>query len=113
MGQQIFYCDICGGQIRSSGLQSGQAFEIDNRKFCLKCGPEMLRTLPKGQFKEIFQTITTPSRPMPIVSGEGAPRTQRSPRATGSAPSPVPWIAAGVAGAILLIVFLGWALGGS
>ena len=45
MGGQIFYCNICGGQIRSADLENGQAFEIENRKFCLKCGPEMLRTL--------------------------------------------------------------------
>jgi len=113
MGHQIFYCDICGGQIRSADLESGQAFEIDNRKFCLKCGPEMLRTLPKDQYKEIFQSIATPSRPTPIVTEEGAPRTKRAPRATASAPSPVGWIAAGVAGACLLIGLLWWGLGGS
>lgn len=113
MGHQIFYCDICGGQIRSTDLQSGQAFEIDNRKFCLKCGPEMLRTLPKDQYKEIFQTIATPSRPMPVVT-ESAPRsTKRLPRATASGPSAAPWIGAGVAGAVLLIGLLWWGLGGS
>jgi hypothetical protein len=113
MGHQIFYCDICGGQIRSADLQSGQAFEIDNRKFCLKCGPEMLRTLPKDQFKEIFQTITTPSRPTPAVTGDSIPRTKRIPLATEPASSAGPWIAGGVAGAILLVGLLWWAFGSS
>src|SRR6185436_1721783 len=100
MGHQIFYCDICGEQIRSADFDSGQAFEIDNRKFCLKCGPEMLRTLPKDQFKEIFQNITTPSRPVPAASSE--PRTKRVSAATGPKTSAGPWIAVAGVGAILL-----------
>ena len=111
MGHQIFYCDICGGQIRSADLEGGQAFEIDNRKFCLKCGPEMLRTLPKDQFKEIFQNIATPSRPTPVVTGEGASRTKRIPRATTAPSSPAPWMAAGLGGVVLLAGLLWWALG--
>ena len=102
MGRQIFYCDICGGQVRSADFDSGQAFEIDNRKFCLKCGPEMLRTLPKDQFKEIFQNITTPSRPFPPASSDGPPRTKRVPKATDrqpSAESPRSWSAGCCGGA--------------
>jgi hypothetical protein len=109
MGHQIFYCDICGGQIRSADLDAGQAFEIDNRKFCLKCGPEMLRTLPKDQFKEVFQTISTPSRPIPVVTPK--PRTKRVPQASGPGSSTGLWIAVGVAAAIV-IIGLGWALAG-
>jgi len=113
MGHQIFYCDICGGQIRSADFESGQAFEIDNRKFCLKCGPEMLRTLPKDQFKEIFQSITTPSRPIPPPSSEGPPRTKRVSMATGRKPSVSPWIAVAGVAAILLCGLLWWGLGSS
>jgi hypothetical protein len=113
MGHQIFYCDICGGQIRSADLEGGQAFEIDNRKFCLKCGPEMLRTLPKDQFKEIFQNIATPSRPLPVATGDPTPRTKRIPRAINPEASRTPWIAAGVVGAILLAGLLWGVLGTS
>jgi hypothetical protein len=111
MGHQIFYCDICGEQIRSADFDSGQAFEIDNRKFCLKCGPEMLRTLPKDQFKEIFQNITTPARPIPAASSE--PRTKRVSAATGPKTSAGPWIAVAGVGAILLCGLLWWGLGSS
>jgi len=113
MGHQIFYCDICGEQIRSADFDSGQAFEIDNRKFCLKCGPEMLRTLPKDQFKEIFQNITTPSKPYPSATSEGPPRTKRVPAATGSKPSAGPWIAVAGVAALLLCGLLWWGLGSS
>ena len=113
MGHQIFYCDICRAQIRSADFDSGQAFEIDNRKFCLKCGPEMLRTLPKDQFKEIFQNITTPSRPMAIPNSEGPPRTKRVAPATGPTPSAGPWIAVGGVAAILVCGLLWWGLGSS
>ena len=112
MGHQIFYCDICGGQIRSVDFDSGQAFEIDNRKFCLKCGPEMLRTLPKDQFKEIFQTITTPAKPFPSVISD-SPRTKRVPLATGTSPSAGPWIAVGGIAAFLVCGLLWWGLGSS
>jgi len=112
MGHQIFYCDICGGQIRSVDFDSGQAFEIDNRKFCLKCGPEMLRTLPKDQFKEIFQTITTPSKALPSLTSD-TPRTKRVPLATGTSPSAGPWIAVGGVAAILVCGLLWWVLGSS
>jgi type IV secretory pathway VirB10-like protein len=113
MGHQIFYCDICGEQIRSADLESGQAFEIDHRKFCLKCGPDMLRTLPKDQFKDIFQAITTPSRHSPNVTGEGAPRTKRVRLLNNPTPSKGPWIAVGVAASILLLGLLWWGLGNS
>lgn len=113
MGHEIFYCDICSEQIRSADFASGQAFEIDNRKFCLKCGPEMLRTLPKDQFKEIFQTITTPSKPLPSAPSEGPHRTKRVPMATDPSPSAGPWIAVGGVGAILLCGLLWWGLGSS
>jgi hypothetical protein len=113
MGHQIFYCDICGEQIRSADFESGQAFEIDNRKFCLKCGPEMLRTLPKDQYKEIFQSITTPSRAFPSAASDGPHRTKRVPLATGLKPSTGPWIAVGGVAAVLLCGLLWWGLGGS
>src|SRR5689334_4946159 len=113
MGKQIFYCNICGGQIRSADLENGQAFEIENRKFCLKCGPEMLKTLPKAQFKEIFQTISTPSKPFPAVTAESTPRTKRIPMAAASASSAGPWIAVGAAAAVLLVGLLWWGLGSS
>ncbi|RPH38645.1 MAG: hypothetical protein EHM91_13600, partial [Planctomycetota bacterium] len=112
MGRQIFYCDICGDQIRSADFDSGQAFEIDNRKFCLKCGPEMLRTLPKDQYKEIFQSITTPSRPFPAATSD-TPRTKRIALPTDPKPSAGPWIAVGGVAAILVCGFLWWGLGSS
>ena len=112
MGHQIFYCDICGEQIRSADFDSGQAFEIDNRKFCLKCGPEMLRTLPKDQYKEIFQSITTPSRPFPAATSD-TPRTKRISMPAGTQPSAGPWIAVGGVAAILVCGLLWWGLGRS
>jgi len=111
MGHQIFYCNICGGQIRSADLEKGQAFEIENRKFCLKCGPEMLRTLPKDQFKEIFQTISSSSKTSAAASDEAPSRTKRIPMATASPPSAGPWVAVGGIGALLLGGLLWWGLG--
>jgi hypothetical protein len=114
VGKQIFYCNICGGQIRSADLENGQAFEIENRKFCLKCGPEMLRTLPKAQFKEIFQTISTPSKPFPAATAESTPRTKRIPMAAAApGPSAGPWIAVGAGAAVLIGGLLWWGLGSS
>lgn len=111
MGHQIFYCDICGTQIRSADLQNGQAFEMENRKFCLKCGPEMLRTLPKDQFKEIFQSIATPAKPFPALAAEGPPRAKRSAPARSPGTGSGPWVAVGVAGAVVLVGLLVWGFG--
>jgi len=51
MGRELHYCSVCREQIRSLGFDSGQAFQLENRRFCLKCGPDILRMLPKDKEK--------------------------------------------------------------
>src|SRR5437867_1781253 len=65
MGHDITYCSICHEQIRWQDLQDRQAFKLDDRSFCLKCGPEMLRSLPKERVKELFQNLSAPERKEP------------------------------------------------
>src|SRR5258706_15592455 len=72
MGQEIVYCDGCGSQIRSSDFENGQAFKLDSQNFCLKCGPDMLRSLPKAQVKDILQDITSSSRGIPVLPSPAA-----------------------------------------
>jgi hypothetical protein len=105
MGNEIFYCSVCRQQIRSSDLEGGRAFQLENRHFCLTCGPEVLRTLPKEKVQGIFKTITTPSKASP--PSPAAPLRSSSTRMKVSEkPPPKSWAigAASAAGAVGVIV---------
>jgi hypothetical protein len=105
MGQEILYCAICQTQIRSVDLAHGQAFELENKTFCLKCGPEMLGTLPKARVKEIFKDITTPAKGTHLATATPRPGTTRKFRAGGGPGRRlVPVAAVG----ILLLVLVFW-----
>jgi hypothetical protein len=113
MGQEIFYCTVCQKQIRSSDLESGKAFKLENRNFCLTCGPEMLRTLPKDRVKDIWKDITTPARHTPVPATPSphgrSPSTARRVRPARRSGT---WIfAAGAAGIVLGAVGFWVALG--
>jgi hypothetical protein len=60
MGNEITYCDVCREQIRTSDFDSGRAFRLEAKNFCLKCGPEVLRSLPKDRVKDLFRTLSAP-----------------------------------------------------
>jgi outer membrane biosynthesis protein TonB len=108
MGQEISYCSVCRERIRSVDFESGQAFTLENRHFCLKCGPEMLRSLPKDKVKDIFKSITTPARHTPIVS-DVTPRTATA-RAAARRPATnsraVPASAAAVVAGLVVVWLL-------
>jgi hypothetical protein len=70
MGYEIHYCSVCQKQIRSQEVQSGKAFKLDDRIFCLSCGPDLLKNLPKDRVKEIFTTLAAPA---PTAVAAGAP----------------------------------------
>jgi hypothetical protein len=108
MGQEIFYCSVCRERIRSSDLESGQAFYYENRHFCLKCGPELLRTLPKTKVKEIFTSITTPARAMPVV--RDMPARPATSRAMAPEPTRPGWLIPAAATAVVAGVLGLWLL---
>lgn len=107
MGNEITYCDVCREQIRTSDFDSGRAFRLDSRNFCLKCGPEALRTLPKDRVKDLFRTLSAP--PPPAAPGRSSPPASTrkiivQKASTSSWVLPAVLATAGVAAAI------GWAL---
>ena len=105
VGNEIFYCSVCRGQIRTSDFDSGKAFQLENRHFCLTCGPEMLRTLPQDKVKDIFKSITTPSKSAPAVH-DGPARPPSSSRGMRVARPSTAWKipAAAAAGVAVLVV---------
>lgn len=70
MGHEILYCSLCQQQIRWQDLEAGKAFKLENRSFCLNCGPDVLKTLPKDRVREIFKAAAA-------YKGEGPPSTSR------------------------------------
>jgi hypothetical protein len=110
MGQEIFYCAVCQKQVRSADFENGQAFKLENKHYCLTCGPEMLRSLPKARVKEILKDITTPARhtlapePAPAVRRPSTTRRVREVRRPGG------WIV-GVAIALTLLGGVGLWIG--
>jgi hypothetical protein len=108
MGHEIYYCSVCREQIRSSDFDSGKAFQLENRRFCLKCGPEVLRTLPKDKVKDIFRTIAGPAKPTPVETPE-APPPRSAPSRNAAPQRPIKsWvIPAAVAGVLVGIVGFG------
>jgi len=47
MGQAILYCYQCQTQLRSQDFEKGKAFSFDDKVSCLKCAPEVLKSLPR------------------------------------------------------------------
>lgn len=120
MGQEIFYCAICGSQIRSADVEAGQAFELENKRFCVNCGPEMIRTLPKARVKDIFNYIATPlsgtrtptPKPTPLPEPAVGERKSGSARRTVEARrSKTRVIAVGAGGAVIFFLVL-WIMSG-
>src|SRR5258708_32410138 len=103
MGQEIFYCAICQKQVRSADFDSGQAFKLENKHYCLTCGPDMLRTLPKTRVKEILKDITTPARHnlMPEPAAVRRPNTARKVREVRK---PSGWIVGSIVAVPVLVV---------
>jgi outer membrane biosynthesis protein TonB len=121
MGHDITYCSVCHEQIRWQDLQQGQAFKFENRSFCLKCGPDALKSLPQERVKEILQNITTPARAMPIAPATPSrgtaishPTPRPQPAISSDSPgSRSPWGLAGlIAGVAAVLIALIVALSG-
>lgn len=70
MGHEILYCSLCQQQIRWQDLEAGKAFKLENRSFCLNCGPDVLKTLPRDRVREIFKAAAA-------YKGDGPPSTSR------------------------------------
>lgn len=104
MGQEIFYCSVCSQRIRTADVESGQAFMLENRRFCLTCGPEFLRTLPKDRAKEIFQSLTTPAKGTPVVP-ETVPRQSSARMRVPQQEASRSWIMpAAIGGGVVVVV---------
>ncbi len=101
MGQEIFYCSVCRERIRSADLDNGQAFHYENRHFCLKCGPELLRTLPKDKVKDIFKSITAAPPKVPAFTPRGGTPIAGPPRRASTQAWLVPTVSAAVLGGVL------------
>src|SRR5687767_8991303 len=106
MGHEIVYCSVCRQQIRASDFDGGKAFRLENRQFCLTCGPDVLRTLPKDKVQSIFRTLSTPTKSPP----EPAPFRPSTARTLPPRRSAPPWaVPAGVAAAVV-VALLAWLL---
>lgn len=83
MGHEILYCSLCQQQIRWQDLEAGKAFKLENRSFCLNCGPDVLKTLPKDRVREIFKAAAS-SRDGPPSTSRRAVQTRDGAAARGS-----------------------------
>jgi hypothetical protein len=99
MGHEIYYCSVCQKQIRWQEVERGQAFKLDDRIFCLACGPDLLKNLPKDRVKEIFTTLAAPAPPHKTPS---APSTSRVLLVAQQAKSRKLLIGIGIAGLALI-----------
>jgi hypothetical protein len=82
MGQEILYCCSCQTQLRGQEFEKGKAFRVDAQAYCLKCVPEMLKSLPSEKAQVLLKQMAGASASQPF----NKPETQRAqaPGATAS-----------------------------
>lgn len=115
MGQEIFYCCQCQGQIRSADFTKGGALKLEDRACCMKCGPSLLATLTPQEQEQIFReaaklkaTTPGPGTSRAIMPLPSVPVVRPSPARTEG----IPVVVWGGMGALILLVVGGIFLGG-
>jgi hypothetical protein len=71
MGQEIVYCCHCQLQLRGRDFEKGQAFRIDALACCLKCAPEIMKSLPNESVEKLLKQMAAP-KPAPLSESSRA-----------------------------------------
>ena len=110
MGQEIVYCSRCQIQLRGRDFEKGAAFRIDALACCLKCAPEVVKSIPDEAVQQLLKEMAAPrnhsetSRIMTLASSSTTktPHAGRRPRAA----SPGGMYAAAAGGGLAALVLV-------
>jgi hypothetical protein len=107
MGHEILYCAICSGRILGADLEKGKALRAGHRVACPRCRPVLLGSLTPEELASLEEKPTPKALPRGVKPSTVRIPTLHVPRRN---PSPLPWILAGVA--VLVVVLVAVAAGG-
>ncbi|HEX7901475.1 MAG TPA: hypothetical protein VF950_27195 [Planctomycetota bacterium] len=110
MGQEIVYCSRCQIQLRGRDFEKGAAFRIDALACCLKCAPDVMKSLPNAAVQDLLKQMAAPrtshsetSRIMTLSTS--TTKTAHAGRRTrASSPSGI-YVAAGV-GLVIVVLLI-------
>ncbi len=111
MGQEIVYCSRCQIQLRGRDFDKGAAFRLDSLACCLKCAPDVMKSLPNAAVQELLKQMAAPRTPshsetsrIMTLSSSTAKVTHVGRRPRSSAPSGM--IAAAAVGLVIVVLLV-------
>ncbi len=109
MGQEIVYCSRCQIQLRGKDFEKGAAFRLDALACCLKCAPEVMKSLPNEAVQLLLKQMASPRTPSHsetsriITLSTSTTKTPHAGRRTrSSAPSGI--VAAAAVGLVIVVL---------
>ncbi|HVR86923.1 MAG TPA: LamG domain-containing protein [Planctomycetota bacterium] len=115
MGYEIVYCASCQTQVRGGEFEKRIAIRVEDLAYCVKCAPDVLKSLPPARVDEILGRVATPppirkgstSRIAKIQSKTSGRLKAQTAAAAPAPPAPPPQrnglLIASAAGAVVLV----------